>query len=280
MTKIKIVTDSTSDISRETAERLGITIVPLNITFENETFRDKIDLTSTEFIKKMNQSPELPKSSQPSIGDFEKVFLELKENDSELLGIFISDKLSGTSQSARMAAEMAEVKLTVFSSDQVTLALQILVVEAADMASRGCTIDEIMARLTEIRSKVKILIAVDTMDNLLKGGRVSKTTAVIGSFLNIKPIITMADGSLLPIDKVRSAGQVIKYFIKNFQNDTQGKDLKYVSVANVANLETAEKIVEEIHKIYPDRKVEIVDASSVLATHVGVGALEISYLAE
>lgn len=280
MTKIKIVTDSTSDITKETAERFGITIVPLIITFKNENYRDKIDLTPAEFIENMNQSEELPKSSQPSIGDFEKVFLELKEDDCELLGIFISDKLSGTSQSAHMAAEAAEVKLTLFSSNQVTLALQILVLEAAEMANRGCLMDEIINRLQEVREKVKILIAVDTMDNLLKGGRVSKATAVIGSFLNIKPILTMSEGALLSLDKVRSSGQVIKYFMKNFENDIKGKELKYVSVANVANFESAEKIVDEIHKISPDVKVEIVDASSVLATHVGVGALEISYLAE
>ncbi|MDF2558402.1 MAG: fatty acid-binding protein DegV [Bacillales bacterium] len=280
MTKIKIVTDSTADISKALAEQLDIQVVPLNVTIDGETYLDGIDFTPSEFIEKMKQSKELPKSSQPSVGAFAEVFEKIKGEDVEILCITISQKLSGTYQSASMATEVAEANVTLFSSDFVTAPLKTMVLEAVEMANRGCTMEEIVARLTEIRQNIKLLIAVDTLDNLIKGGRIGKAAGMIGSFLNIKPILTIQDGVIVPAEKVRSTGQVIKYFIKCLTEDLQGKTLKAVTIVSVGSQKNAQTLVEEIKKVAPVDQIEIIEATSVLATHTGEGTLAINYLAE
>lgn len=280
MTKIKIVTDSTADISKAQAEQLDIQIVPLNVTIDGKTYLDGIDFTPAEFIEKMKRSKDLPKSSQPSVGAFAEVFEKLKGDDVEILCITISEKLSGTYQSASMATEVAEANVTVFGSDYVTAPLKTMVLEAVEMASKGCSMQEIIARLTEIRQNIKLLIAVDTLDNLVKGGRIGKAAGMIGSFLNIKPILTIQEGVIVPAEKVRSTGQVIKYFIKCLSEDLEGKNLKAVSIVSVGSEKGAQTLVEEIKKIVPVDHIEIIDATSVLATHVGEGTLAINYLVE
>ena len=152
MTKIKIVTDSTADISKAVAEKLDIQIVPLNITINGETYLDGIDFTPTEYREIMKQNKELPKSSQPSVGVFAEVFEKIKGEDVEILCITVAEKLSGTYQSATMAAEVAEANVTVFSSNYVTAPMQVMVMEAVEMANKGYSMQEIIAMRSFFRS--------------------------------------------------------------------------------------------------------------------------------
>lgn len=280
MTKIKIVTDSTADISKAVAEKLDIQIVPLNITINGETYLDGIDFTPTEYREIMKQNKELPKSSQPSVGVFAEVFEKIKGEDVEILCITVAEKLSGTYQSATMAAEVAEANVTVFSSNYVTAPMQVMVMEAVEMANKGCSMQEIIARLTVIRQNIKFFVAVDTLDNLVKGGRISKGAAMIGSFLNIKPILIFDEGTIVPTEKVRSTGQVIKFFMKNLQADLEGKTLKAISIVNVGADKGVQTLIEEIKKVVTVENIEVFDATAVLATHAGEGTLAICYLVE
>ncbi|MDF2534873.1 MAG: DegV family protein [Bacillales bacterium] len=280
MTKIKIVTDSTADISKAVAEKLDIQIVPLNITINGETYLDGIDFTPAEYREIMKQNKELPKSSQPSVGTFAEVFEKIKGEDVEILCITVAEKLSGTYQSATMAAEVAEANVTVFSSNYVTAPMQVMVMEAVKMANKGCTMQEIIERLTVIRQNIKFFVAVDTLDNLVKGGRISKGAAMIGSFLNIKPILVFDEGTIVPTEKVRSTGQVIKFFMKNLQADLEGKTLKAISIINVGAEKGVQILIEEINKVVSVENIEVFDATAVLATHAGEGTLAICYLVE
>jgi DegV family protein with EDD domain len=280
MTKIKIVTDSTADISKAVAEKLDIQIVPLNITINGETYLDGIDFTPAEYREIMKKNKELPKSSQPSVGVFAEVFEKIKGEDVEILCITIAEKLSGTYQSATMAAEVAEANVTVFSSNYVTAPLQVMVMEAVEMANKGCSMQEIVARLTVIRQNIKFFVAVDTLDNLVKGGRISKGAAMIGSFLNIKPILIFDEGTIVPTEKVRSTGQVIKFFMKNLQADLEGKSLKAISIVNVGAEKGVQTLIEEINKVVSVENIEVFDATAVLATHAGEGTLAICYFVE
>ncbi len=279
MGKIKIVTDSTADLTKEQVEQMGITVVPLNITIGDETYIDGVDFTHNEFLDKMKNSPVLPKSSQPSAGAFAEAFENIND-DCEILCILLSEKLSGTCQSAIMAAEMVNANVTVFNSNFVSYGMQIQIIEAYNMIENGCTMSEIIARLEVVREKTKLIVALDTVDNLVKGGRLGKGKALISQLLNIKPIVVVKDGEIKPEDKVRSMSQVIKYHLKQLQDDLHGKTLTYLSVIYVGEIANANILKQEIKKAIPIDIIPEIPATSVLATHAGPGTLAICYLCE
>ncbi len=279
MRKIKLVTDSTTDLSQEQIKEMGITVVPLSIMIDGETYVDG-DLTPDQFLERMENSKTLPKSSQPATGAFVEAFDRLNEPDSEILCIMLSEQLSGTCQSARIAAEMSEAKVTVVDSKLVSSATQFQLTEASRMIADGHTVAEIVSRLVDIREKTQLYIAVGNLDNLVKGGRISKGKAMIGNLLSVKPIVKFKDGIIVEDDKVRSIGQAIKFFIHKLEQDLETKTLKHVAVIYVGEKDTARTLEAEINKVTNTGAISKTPATSVVATYVGRGTLAISYFAE
>ncbi|WP_453995637.1 DegV family protein [Bacillus nitroreducens] len=280
MTKIKIVTDSTADLSEKQIKELGISVVPLSITIDGETFLDRIDITPQEFLKRMKQSVELPKSSQPAVGHFVELYDQLGSDGSEIISIHMTAGMSGTVASAENAAKLSEANVTVIDSMYISRALAFQVLEAAKMAKNGHTKEEILERIEEIRKNSTLFVTVDTLDNLVKGGRIGRGKALIGSLLNIKPIASLQDGVYTPVSKVRSHSQIVKYLSKKFAEDVSNKSIKGVAIAQVDALELAANLKEAIKKLTGYVEVDVVETTPVISTHTGPGAIGFMYYAE
>ncbi|EKN69490.1 hypothetical protein BABA_08686 [Neobacillus bataviensis LMG 21833] len=277
MSKIKIVTDSTLDIPNEMAEQLGIVIVPLTVTINGEAYLDRVEINPVEFIENMSGSKELPKSSQPSTGSFLEVYDRLGEEGYEVISIHMTGKMSGTVRSAESAAGMSETKVTVVDSKFISKALSFQVREAAEMAKQGKSAEEILERLETIREHTKLYIMVDTLENLVKGGRIGKGKAFIGSLLNIKPIASLEGAEYNPVTKVRSHSQVVKFMAKQFAEDVKGKTIRGVGIAHAEAYELSVKIKESIIDLTGFQNVEIDYTGPIVSTHTGPGALALMY---
>ncbi|WP_214484242.1 DegV family protein [Bacillus sp. SM2101] len=280
MRKIKIVTDSTIDVSDEVLQKYGIEMVPLMITIEGKSFLDRIDISPSEFLNKMKQAAQLPKSSQPSTGQFVELYDRLDEEGYDVISIHMTGGMSGTVASAETAAEISKANVTVVDSRFLSKALSFQVLEAAKMASDGKSVDDIVNRLTEIRNNSFLYLTVDTLENLVKGGRIGKGKAFIGSLLNIKPISSLEGGSITPVGKVRSQSQIVKYLTKQFAKDVEGKVIKAVGIAHADARDLAGKLKEAISHASGYEEIEIVDTTPVISLHTGAGAMSIMYFAE
>lgn len=266
MTKIKLVTDSTVDLSDDVIKQYDIHVIPLSITINNETYLDRVDLTPQQFIEKMQVSKELPKSSQPAIGAFVELYDRLGEDGSEVLAIHMTSGMSGTFNTAKSAAAMTDTKVTVVDSTFMTHAMAYQVIEAAKMIQQDKTLEEILERVEEVRKNSHLYVVVDTLENLVKGGRIGKGKAFLGSLLNIKPIANLADGVYTPVTKVRSHGQVVKTLVKILAEDTAGKTIKAVSIPHAEALPLAQSLKEAIEKVTGFQNTQIFYTTPVIST--------------
>lgn len=280
MTNVKIVTDSTVDIDQSIIDELDIKIVPLSITIDGKSYIDRFGIKPDEFMDKMKESKELPKSSQPAVGTFVETYDELGKDGSRILSIHMTGGMSGTVTSAESASNISEADVTVVDSRFISFALSFQVVEAAKMAKEGKSIEEILKRLDAVRTNTDLFIMVDTLDNLVKGGRIGRGKALIGSLLSIKPIASLADGVYTPVNKVRSHSQVIKFYTKQFKEDIAGKTVRRVGIAHAGCLKLAETLKASLQEASGFQDVEIAFTTPVISTHTGPGALALMYFAD
>lgn len=280
MSRVKVVTDSTVDLSDESIQEYGIEVVPLSISIGNETYLDRVNITPVEFIEKMKSSEELPKSSQPPAGVFMELYDQLGSDGSEVLSIHMTGGMSGTVRSAEMAADMTDTNVTVVDSRYISKALSFQVIEAAKMAKEGKGIAEIITRLNDIRLKTRLFVVVDTLDNLVKGGRIGKGKAWIGSLLKIKIIASLEGGEYNPVAKVRSRANVISYLAKQFADDVKGKAIKGVGLVHAEGFELASKLKEAIIELTGYDRIQIEDTTPIISTHTGIGAIGFMYYSD
>lgn len=280
MPSIKIVTDSTLDLPKQILEKNDIIVVPLSITIDGESYVDGVDITPEEFIRKMKQSEELPKSSQPPAGQLLEVYNSLTADGSEVISIHMTSKMSGTVQSAQTAAQMAEGKVTVIDSKYISHGLAFQVLEAAKMAKEGKTSEEIIERMDQIQKATRLFVVVDTLDNLVKGGRIGKGKAMISSLLNIKPIASLDTGEYTPVAKVRSQNQIVKFLVKQMLQDTEGKEIKGIGITEADAMELSTKLKKAILEVTSLNDVAINPTTPIISTHTGIGAIGFMYYAE
>ncbi len=280
MRKIKVVTDSTTDLKDTVLAEHGIEMVPLSFSIDGQTYTDRIDITPEIFIQKMIQANELPKSSQPAAGTFVELYDRLGAEGYDVLSIHMTGGMSGTVRSAAMAAEMTDTNVTVVDSKYISRGLGFQVLEAAKMAEEGRSMDEILARLDEIRAATKLYVVVDTLENLVKGGRIGRGKALIGSLLHIKPIGTLNDGVYTPVMNVRSHAQVVKHLARQFADDVKGRTIKGVGLAHAEGHKLAESLKEKIAELTGYSQIEIDYTTPVISTHTGPGAIGFTYYFE
>ena len=280
MSKVKIVTDSTVDLTKEVIEAWDIRVVPLSISIDGQTYVDSIDLTPQQFIERMKQADELPKSSQPSAGQFLQVYDELGEAGYDVISIHMTGGMSGTVRSAESAATMTKANVTVIDSRFISLALGFQVLEAAKMAAEGKTVEEIVSRLDTIRANTHLFVVVDTLENLVKGGRIGRGKAMIGSLLNIKPIASLQDGVYTPVTKVRSQSQIVKFLTNQFVEHTKGKMIRAVGIAHADALDLSERLKQSLAEATGWTQTDIVYTTPIISTHTGPGAIGFMYYTE
>lgn len=280
MRKIKVVTDSTTDLKDAVLAERGIEMVPLSFSIDGQTYIDRIDITPEVFIQKMIQANELPKSSQPAAGTFVELYDRLGAEGYDVLSIHMTGGMSGTVRSAAMAADMTDTNVTVVDSKYISRGLGFQVLEAAKMAEEGRSMEEILARLDEIRAATKLYVVVDTLENLVKGGRIGRGKALIGSLLHIKPIGTLNDGVYTPVMNVRSHAQVVKHLARQFADDVKGRTIKGVGLAHAEGHKLAESLKEKIAELTGYSQIEIDYTTPVISTHTGPGAIGFTYYFE
>lgn len=280
MGKVKIVTDSTMDISKDVLDKLNVEVVPLTITIDGKSYIDGVDFTNKEYMTLLKESVDLPRTSQPAVGVFADLYDRLGEDGSEILSIHLTSGMSGTYNSAVSASQMTKSKVTVVDSAYISFALSFQVVEAARMAEEGKKVEEIVARLKEVRENTALYIMVDTLDNMVKGGRIGRGKALVGSLLKIKPIASLADGVYTPVAKVRSYVQMIKFLTKQFEEETLNKTIKSVGIAHADAYDLSMKLKESLVNACGFNDIKIVDTTPIISTHAGPGALALMFFAE
>ncbi len=269
---VRIVTDSSCDLPIETLKKYGIPFASLNIFVDDKTFKEDIDITPEEFWRLMGKSRELPKTSQPSPADFAGIFEDIQKKDETPLCITISSKLSGTYQSAVLGAKMSGGKAIVFDSLAGSISHGIQVLMAARMAESGAKLDEILEALEEYRENVKIIIPLATVENIVKGGRLSKFQGSLVNILNMKIILHGINGEVKLLKRVRGSRRFREAIIELIAAASRtGK--KIFGITHVNNLEDAEFFASEIRKRVRDSEVIIGKMGPAIATYAGEGGL-------
>ncbi|WP_280768146.1 DegV family protein [Salipaludibacillus daqingensis] len=275
--QVKIVTDSTLDLSKEEIKDLGITIVPLSVTVDGNSYLDGVDITSSEFVKLLVNSKEVPQSSQPSTGSFLEVYDELGKDGSPVLSIHMTNGMSGTYASAKTASDMSDSDVTVIDSGFISVALGFQVREAVNLAREGKSVKEICDRLDKVRKNSSLYIMVDTLEYLVKGGRIGRGRAFLGSLLKIKPIASLEDGVYTPAAKVRTHLQMIKYMKNKFEEEASGKVVKGIGIAQVEAYDLANQVKKALKEVSGFEDISIIETTPIVSTHTGPGALALMY---
>ena len=269
MTKIKIVTDSSITIEPELAKDLNITIVPLTVMIDGVVYSDA-NLKEGEFLQLMKSSKNLPKTSQPPVGVFAEVFEDLSAEDVQIISIHMSHALSGTVEAARQGATLAKADVTVVDSSFTDQAMKFQVVEAAKMAKAGATLEEILEKLEEVKSKTELYIGVSTLENLVKGGRIGRVTGLISSLLNIRVVMQMTDHTLSPIIKGRGA-KTFKKWLDDLKESLKEKEIEEIGISYAGGPEFANQMKEELQE-FVEKPIPVLETGSIIQTHTGENA--------
>ncbi len=276
MSKVRIVTDSTSDIPAELKEGLDITVVPLQVLFGEETYLDAVTLTADQFYAKLKTSQVQPTTSQPSPLDFSEVYERLltEEPGCSIISIHLASVLSGTHQSATIAKSMLEQEgdIEIVDSCSASCGIGLQVMLAARMAKVGKSKEEILAAMKELQQKTRIYFLVDSLEWLRKGGRIGKAAALIGSILNIKPILTLdkATGTVMPADKARGIKKAIARIGEMLQ-DQFGNDPVAVTIAGTDELDNSDELEAKVREVLNVESITYATVGAVIGTHTGPG---------
>lgn len=280
MPKVYIVTDSTSDIPQATREQLGIYMVPLKVHFGSETYLDSVTLQAGEFYEKLAKADKLPTTSQPSPADFLDVYSRiLKEDpDGQIISIHLSAAFSGTYQSAEMARNMLEEasgRVKVINSRTASYGTGMLVVAAAEAAREGMAMDDIVNMVEHMRNTNKVYFLVDTLEYLQKGGRIGKAQAVLGSLLNIKPILSIDDeGVVTSVDKARGTRKAVQRIIELLRQDYGGQEVDIVLIHS-NDQAAAEQLAAAVKENFDVKRETYATIGPVIGTHVGPGTVAV-----
>ena len=276
---IRIVIDSTSDVTEDIIEKYNLKVVPLTVNFENESYLDKVELSTSEFFEKLTKAEKLPTTSQVNPGTFVEAFSEILLEGDQVLGIFLASEFSGTYDSARIAKDMiGSDNIRIIDSKSVCLGTFALILEAIELVNQNITIDEVVGELERLKEKIVAVAGLDTLKYLEKGGRLSKGQAMVGSLLNIKPILEIKEGKLSVIEKIRGKNKTIKWideWIEKNNYDLSDKTVLLFYAQNYEQLKVLRETIEEKHKIKNIIEQEI---GAVIGTHAGPGVLGVGFL--
>ncbi len=274
---IKIVTDSTSDLSPDLMRRYDIRVVPLKVLFGERSFREGIDLSNRDFYRMLAQASQLPTTSQPSAGEFLEVYSELSAAGHEIISIHISSKLSGTIGSAISARRslleiQPEAKITIIDSLSTAMSLGLMVITAAQAAAAGQTVEQIVPMVEHLSREMHLIFLVDTLEYLHKGGRIGGAATMLGTLLSIKPILCIRDGRVEPLDKVRSRRKALQRLL-GIAVERAGERPVKVIIGHGEAPEEAAILEKEIRARLQCRELYKTEIGPVVGTHAGPGVV-------
>jgi DegV family protein with EDD domain len=274
---VKMVTDSASDLTPEVIKDLEITVVPLHIQFGNETYKDRVDLSPEEFYDKLQHSSVLPSTSAPSPGMFAEAFDELAEKYSQILGVFVSRKLSATYDATLQGIKLMKRKCQVEVVDS-TLGIMgqgLLVMEAAKRAMSGANLSELINLMSETIPRIHVRVTLDTLEYLARGGRIGKVQAFLGSMLKMNPILGIKDGVAFPAARVRSRAKATEWL---FEFASKFSKVKALAVEYGTNVAEAKALASRFASVFPKAPIYMANVSPVVGTHTGPNPLSVTVL--
>lgn len=281
MSQVFIVTDSTADIPQELVEKYQIHVVPLRVIIGQESYLDGIELSPAAFYEKLGNAKELPTTSQPSPAEFMNVYSELltAHPGSQIVSIHLSSAMSGTYQSALLGKSMLEEEqaadITVIDSKSASFGYGLLVVHAAKLAQAGKNAAEIEAEVYKLHQQRKLYFLVDTLEYLQKGGRIGKASAILGTLLNIKPVLSIdEEGVIYAVEKIRGQKKAMERIVQMFEQDFAGKRIN-IAVGHTANPSTAETFISLMQTRFDLDEVYYPNIGAVIGSHVGFGTIAV-----
>lgn len=283
MAKVAIVTDSTAYIPKEYVEKLNITVLPQVLIWGENTYEDGISILPDAFYQRLSTAKVMPTTSQVSIINMQRAFESLIEQDYQVLGVFISSKLSGTIQSAiqgREALAKGKEKVVIFDSNSTAMAMGFQALAAARAAQAGESIDECQKIVVKAKECSGVYFVVDTLEFLHRGGRIGGAQRLLGTALNLKPILAIQDGKVEAMERIRTKNKAVDRLIEIIAHQTSGKKLTRLASlhANAADegkqmLDRATQLINPVESIFTS-------VSPVVGSHTGPGTLGLAYMTE
>ncbi|GLB61983.1 DegV family protein [Cytobacillus sp. NCCP-133] len=269
---VQIITDSSADLPKDLLEKYNIHVVPLSVQIGGTEYLEGISLAPHEFYQKMFASNELPKTSQPSPADFAELFTELAKNDEdEMLCFTISSGLSGTYQSACLGKELSNTNVTIFDTLGGSLGHGLQILKAVELEEKGWTFEDIIQELEKIRDKMNILILLDTIENVVKGGRLSRFQGSIAKVLNIKVILEGIEGKIEVLEKIRGNKRFFKRAIDIIGERKADFSETVIGITHTGNFQDVEYLKTEIEKRYKPREIIVNYMGATMGTYAGKG---------
>jgi DegV family protein with EDD domain len=276
---IRIITDSTSDIALERQEELEIEIIPLSVRFGKEEYLDGVDLTKQQFYEKLAAASELPTTAQINPERFVKIFSQYPPED-EIIGIFISGRMSGTYQSAGIAKNLLGAQnIYLVDSRAVTFGLGLLVLEAVRMRDEGCSAKEIYEKLEALKPRMRFYAVIGTLKYLKMGGRLSASSALFGAMLQIKPIVTFRDGEVLAIEKRKGMKAAIEWITESVLQDPPDEK-RHILLGDSIAPDVEQMLRESLSKHFDLSGSVPFELGSVVGTHAGPGCAGVAYISK
>ena len=272
MANIKIVTDSSITIEPEVVEEYGITIVPLSVMVDGVLYSDS-ELGEGDFLRLMQSSKNLPKTSQPPVGVFAEIYEDLALDGSHIVSIHMSHALSGTVEAARQGATLSGADVTVIDSGFTDQAMKFQVVEAAKLAKEGADLDTILARIEEVKEKTELYIGVSTLENLVKGGRIGRVTGLLSSLLNIRVVMQMKDHQLEPIVKGRG-NKTFKKWLDELVEKLSHNKVAEIGISYAGTPEWANEMKAQLQS-FVENAIPVLETGSIIQTHTGENAFAV-----
>jgi DegV family protein with EDD domain len=272
MPQVKIITDSSADLSPEVAARLGITVLPVSIHFGNKTFRDGIDINATEFFDRLKHNSVFPTTSPPVPSLFEDTFAELMKQTDQIVAVHASSKLSQTFARAQRASSplLGRAKIHVIDSQLVSVGLGMLVTAAAQAAESGANVDEVVRLVRGMIPRIYIAFFSDTLEYLERGGRIRKAQAILGGMLNIKPLLILEDGDIVALEKVRTRTKAVEKLVEFI---IEFAHIERMVILHSTTPEDVNLLIEQVNLALPNLDMKVELYGPALGTHLGPGAL-------
>ncbi|MGX7294467.1 DegV family protein [Enterococcus faecalis] len=277
MTNVKIVTDSSCTMEKSLRDELNIHMMPLSIMVDGVVYPDDDHLPGEKFMDMMANAKALPKTSQPPIGEFVELYDRLGEDGSEVISIHMTKGLSGTVEAARQASNLSSSKVTVIDSDFTDQGLSFQVIQAAKLAQAGAGVPEILAEIERVKQNTKLYIGISTLDNLVKGGRISRTTGLLSNIFNMKVVMDFENTELIPVAKGRGVKTFNKWFDELKSELSKIPNVRQIGISHADGLELANGFKEGLQAIFKDMDIPVLHTNPVIATHTGKNAFAIMY---
>jgi DegV family protein with EDD domain len=282
MSKIAIVTDSTSYIPSELVKKHNITVAPQVLIWDEKTYRDGVDIQSAEFFARLKTAKTMATTSQVSVADMRVIFEGLVDKGFDVLGVFISAKLSGTIQSAVQAKELMGIageKVTVFDSQSTAMAMGFQVLSVARAAEGGANLTDCLALAEKARNHSGVYFAVDTLEFLHRGGRIGGAQRFLGTLLNMKPILALQDGKVEGLERIRTKTRAHERVLELITENTRGKSPIRVATLHANAPEDAKALLAKAEKALNPVESIFAEVSPVVANHAGPGTVGLAYMA-